>query len=171
MFEMDTKGLDTVEELEMEDTQEGKFLTFILGNEEYGIEIRHVTEIIGIQSITDLPDTPSFVKGVINLRGKVIPLIDVRLRFNFDEKEYDDRTCIIVVNIENMSVGLIVDTVSEVMEIPEGDIEPPPKVNNKAGSRYIKGLGKVGEEVKILLDTHKLLFGDEIEQITESIAA
>lgn len=171
MFEMDTKGLDTVEELEMEDTQEGKFLTFTLGNEEYGIEIRNVTEIIGIQSITDLPDTPSFVKGVINLRGKVIPLIDVRLRFNFDEKEYDDRTCIIVVNIENMSVGLIVDTVSEVMEIPEGDIEPPPKVNNKAGSRYIKGLGKVGEEVKILLDTHKLLFGDEIEQITESIAA
>ena len=171
MFEMDTKGFDTVEELEMEDTQEGKFLTFTLGNEEYGIEIRNVTEIIGIQSITDLPDTPSFVKGVINLRGKVIPLIDVRLRFNFDEKEYDDRTCIIVVNIENMSVGLIVDTVSEVMEIPEGDIEPPPKVNNKAGSRYIKGLGKVGEEVKILLDTHKLLFGDEIEQITESIAA
>ena len=171
MVELDSKGFDTVEELEMEDTQEGKFLTFILGNEEYGIEIRNVTEIIGIQSITDLPDTPSFVKGVINLRGKVIPLIDVRLRFNFDEKEYDDRTCIIVVNIENMSVGLIVDTVSEVMEIPEGDIEPPPKVNNKAGSRYIKGLGKVGEEVKILLDTHKLLFGDEIEQITESIAA
>ena len=171
MVEMDTKGFDTVEEVEMEDTQEGKFLTFILGNEEYGIEIRNVTEIIGIQSITDLPDTPSFVKGVINLRGKVIPLIDVRLRFNFDEKEYDDRTCIIVVNIENMSVGLIVDTVSEVMEITEGDIEPPPKVNNRAGSRYIKGLGKVGEEVKILLDTHKLLFGDEIEQIKESIAA
>ena len=171
MVEMDTKGFDTVEEVEMEDTQEGKFLTFILGDVEYGIEIRNVTEIIGIQSMTDLPDTPPFVKGVINLRGKVIPLIDVRLRFNFDEKEYDDRTCIIVVNIENMSVGLIVDTVSEVMEITEGDIEPPPKVNNRAGSRYIKGLGKVGEEVKILLDTHKLLFGDEIEQITESIAA
>ncbi len=171
MVEMDTKGFDTVEEVEMEHTQEGKFLTFILGNEEYGIEIRNVTEIIGIQSMTDLPDTPPFVKGVINLRGKVIPLIDVRLRFSFEEKEYDDRTCIIVVNIENMSVGLIVDTVSEVMEIPEDDIEPPPKVNNKTGSRYIKGVGKVGEEVKILLDTHKLLFGDEIEQITESITA
>ena len=170
MIEMETKGFDTVEEVEMEDTQEGKFLTFILGNEEYGIEIRNVTEIIGIQSMTDLPDTPPFVKGVINLRGKIIPLIDVRLRFSFEEKEYDDRTCIIVVNIEDMSVGLIVDTVSEVMDIPEGNIELPPKVNNKASS-YIKGVGKVGEEVKILLDTHKLLFGDEIEQITESIAA
>ncbi len=81
MVEMDTKGFDTVEEVEMEDTQEGKFLTFILGNAEYGIEIRNVTEIVGIQSMTDLPDTPPFVKGVINLRGKVIPLIDVRLRF------------------------------------------------------------------------------------------
>ncbi len=171
MVELDTQGLDTVEEVEIEDTQEGKFLTFTLGKEQYGIEIRNVTEIIGIQNMTDLPDTPPFVKGVINLRGKVIPLIDVRLRFNFEEKEYDDRTCIIVVNIENMSVGLIVDTVSEVMDIPEGNIEPPPKVNNKAGSRYIQGLGKVGEEVKILLDTHKLLFGDEVEQIAESIAA
>ena len=169
MVEMDTKGFDTVEEVEMEDTLEGKFLTFTLGNEEYGIEIRNVTEIIGIQRMTDLPDTPPFVKGVINLRGKVIPVIDVRLRFNFEEKDYNDRTCIIIVNIENMSVGLIVDTVSEVMDIPEGNIEPPPKVNSKAGSRYIKGLGKVGEEVKILLDTHTLLFGDEIEQITESI--
>ncbi len=169
MVEIDTKGFDAVEEVEIEDTQEGKFLTFTLGKEEYGIEIRNVTEIIGIQNMTDLPDTPPFVKGVINLRGKVIPLIDVRLRFNFEEKEYDDRTCIIVVNIENMSVGLIVDTVSEVIDIPEGNIELPPKVNMKAGSRYIKGLGKVGEEVKILLDTHALLFGDEIEQITESI--
>ncbi len=170
MVEIDTQNFDSVEELEMEDTQEGKFLTFALGEEEYGIEIRNVTEIIGIQSMTDLPDTPPFVKGVINLRGKVIPLIDVRLRFNFEEKDYDDRTCIIVVNIENMSVGLIVDTVSEVMDIPESSIEPPPKVNNKAGSRYIKGLGKVDEDVKILLDTQKLLFEEEHDQITELIS-
>ncbi len=152
-----------------EDAQEGKYLTFSLGNEEYGIEIRNVTEIIGIQSITDLPDTPPFVKGVINLRGKVIPVIDVRLRFNIEEMSYNDRTCIVVVNINNMSVGLIVDTVSEVLDIPDQNIELPPKVNNSSGSRYIQGLGKVEDEVKILLDSHKLLFGDEAEQITEAL--
>src|SRR3990172_5823963 len=106
--------IDHIEEID-EDTQEGKYLTFTMGKEEYGIEIHNVTEIIGIQSITDLPDTPDFVKGVINLRGKVIPVLDVRLRFKMEEKAYNDRTCIIVVNIRNMSVGLIVDTVSEVL--------------------------------------------------------
>ncbi len=151
------------------DTQKDKYLTFTLGDEEYGIEICNVIEIIGIQKITDLPDTPLFVKGVINLRGKVIPLIDVRLRFNLEAKDYDDRTCIIVVNIRNMSVGLIVDTVSEVMDISETSVENPPKVSNKAGSRYIQGLGKVGDNVKILLDIHKLLFGDEVEQISEAM--
>jgi len=168
-----TEQLDDVtyvdDSSENQDTQEGKYLTFTLGNEEYGIEIRNVTEIIGIQKVTDLPDTPNFVKGVINLRGKVIPVIDVRLRFNLEAKEYNDRTCIIVVNIRSMSVGLIVDTVSEVMDIPDKDVEDPPRVNNKAGSRYIKGLGKVGDNVKILLDTHKLLFGDEIEQISDAL--
>jgi len=94
----------------------------------------------------------------------------VRLRFNIEEKSYNDRTCIIVVNIRNMSVGLIVDTVSEVLDIPFKDIEPPPKVNNKAGSRYIQGLGKVEDKVKILLDTHKLLFGDELDQISDGIS-
>ncbi|MFQ5649175.1 MAG: chemotaxis protein CheW [bacterium] len=159
---------EAVEDVQ-EDTQEGKFLTFALGNEEYGIEIRNVTEIIGIQKITDLPDTPHFVKGVINLRGKVIPVIDVRLRFGLEELEYNDRTCIIVVNIRNMTVGLIVDTVSEVMDISERDVEAPPKVNTTAGARYIQGLGKVGDDVKILLDTHKLLFGEELDQLAESL--
>ena len=152
-----------------EDTQEGKYLTFRIGKEEYGIEIRYVTEIIGIQKITDLPDTPDFVKGVINLRGKVIPVIDVRLRFSLEERDYDERTCIIVVNINGTSVGLIVDSVSEVLDIPAGDIELPPKVNKGAGSRYIQGLGKVGESVKILLNIHRLLFEDEMEQIVESL--
>lgn len=170
MAETNIAEVETMEEI-LEDTQEGKFLTFTLGKEEYGIEIRNVTEIIGIQSITDLPDTPSFVKGVINLRGKVIPVLDVRLRFALEEKGYDDRTCIVVVNIRNMTVGLIVDTVSEVMDIPDKDIEAPPKVNSSQGARYIQGLGKVGNDVKILLDTHKLLFGDEADQITESLAA
>ena len=150
-----------------EDTMEGKYLIFRIGYEEYGIAIRDVTEIIGIQNITDLPETPIFVKGVINLRGKVIPVIDVRLRFSMEEREYDDRTCITVVHINDVAVGLIVDSVSEVLDIPAEDVEPPPKVHKGAGSRYIQGLGKVGKEVKILLDTQKLLFEEEVELLAE----
>lgn len=161
---------DLVLDEENEDTQEGKYLTFRIGNEEYGIEIRDVIEIIGIQNITDLPDTPAFVKGVINLRGKVIPVIDVRLRFGLEERAYNDRTCFIVVRLNNISIGLIVDTVSEVMDIPASNTEPPPKVNKGAASRYIKALGMVDENVKILLDSHKLLFDEEVEQISESMS-
>jgi purine-binding chemotaxis protein CheW len=154
---------------EEEDTQEGKFLTFRIEKEEYGIEIRHVTEIIGIQNITDLPDMPDYVKGVINLRGKVIPIIDVRLRFSITEREHDERTCIIVVNIDDTAVGLIVDQVSEVIDIAETNIEPPPRVQNSNGSRFIQGLGKIGTAVKILLDVQKLLYEEELEQISEAV--
>ncbi len=150
--------------------QEGQFLTYTIGNQEYGIEIRNVTEIIGIQKITSLPDVPEFVKGVINLRGKVIPVVDVRLRFGMEAREYDERTCIVVVNISGTSVGLVVDTVSEVMNIPENQIEEPPKVSKKAdGNRFVHGLGKVNEEVKILLDIQKLLYEDELEMINASV--
>ncbi len=142
---------------EGEDTQEDKFLTFVLNQEEYGIEIRHVTEIIGIQSITELPDMPHYIKGVINLRGKVIPVMDVRLRFGLEERGYDDRTCIIVINIDEQSVGLIVDRVFEVMDIPKSGVEPPPKIKMGESSRFIKGMGKVGDQVKILLNANQLL--------------
>lgn len=168
MTEQDMLELNTVTNVD-EDAQEGKYLTFSLGKEAYGIEIRNVTEIIGIQHVTKLPDTPPFVKGVINLRGKVIPVLDVRLRFDLKERKYDDRTCIIVVNIRNMSVGLIVDTVSEVLDVPFKNIEAPPKIKNCSGNRYILGLGKVGSQVMIILDSHKLLFGDEVEQIADAI--
>jgi len=164
---------DIQEELleEEEDTQEGKFLTFQIGKEEYGIEIKHVTEIIGIQNITDLPDMPDYVKGVINLRGKVIPVIDVRLRFSIKEREHDERTCIIVVNMDNTSVGLIVDQVSEVVDIADKEIEPPPRVQKNAGKRFIQGLGKIGSAVKILLDVQKLLFEEELEKIAQAVPA
>ncbi len=148
-----------------EDTMEGKYLIFDIAEEEYGIPIRNVTEIIGIQSITDLPGTPIYVKGVINLRGKVIPVIDVRLRFNLPEKPYEDRTCIVVVSIKEISVGLIVDSVSEVMDIPAENIEPPPSVSRSAGTRYLQGLGKVGADVKILIDTQRLLYDEDLETI------
>lgn len=149
------------EDEEDEDTQEDKFLTFVLNNEEYGIEIRHVTEIIGIQNITEVPDMPVYIKGVINLRGKVIPVMDVRLRFGVEERSYDDRTCIIVINIDEHMVGLIVDRVSEVLDIPKSEIEPPPKVRRGESSRFIRGMGKAGDQVKILLNEHQLLFDGE----------
>jgi len=154
---LDTELLEEEYE-EDEDTQEDKYLTFVLNGEEYGIEIRHVTEIIGIQNITVVPDMPHYIKGVINLRGKVIPVMDVRLRFCLEEREYDDRTCIIVINIEEQSVGMIVDRVSEVLDIPKDDVEPPPKVKKGESSRFIKGMGKVDGRVKILLDEYQLLF-------------
>jgi len=143
-----------------EDTQKDKYLTFTVGEEEYGIEIYFVTEIIGIQKITDVPDMPTFIKGVINLRGKVIPVMDVRSRFKMPERQYDDRTCIIVVNVSSGAVGLVVDTVKEVLSIPPTQIELPPEVAGTA-QQYIKGLGKVGDAVKILLDAEKLVSREE----------
>ena len=109
---------------------------------------------------------PSFVKGVINLRGQVIPIIDVRARFHMQARPYDDRTCVIVVRVKETSVGMIVDTVSEVRDIPEENISIPPKVATGSSARYILGLGKVGDEVKILLDVDKLLFESELNELS-----
>ena len=160
--------LDDYDDEDDEDTQKDKFLTFQVGTEEFGISIRHVTEIIGLQKITDVPDMPGFIKGVINLRGKVIPVMDVRSRFKLESREYDDRTCIVVVNIKDKSVGLVVDRVSEVSDIPESQIEPPAQIGSGTASRYIQGMGKIGEEVKILLDVDKLLYEDELESISQA---
>jgi purine-binding chemotaxis protein CheW len=145
-----------------EDTQKGRFLTFFLGKESYGIDIQFVTEIIGIQSITEIPELPDYVKGIINLRGKIIPVMDVRLRFKKEPKPYNDRTCIIVVDIKTISIGLIVDSVSEVLTIPEQEIVDPPEMN-KGNNRYIKKIGKAGSDVKLLLDCEKLLNEDELD--------
>lgn len=148
-----------------EDTQKGKFLTFILGKEVYGIEIRYVTEIIGIQPITEVPEVPSYVKGIINLRGKIIPVIDVRLKFKKTAVDYNDRTCVIVVDIQNVSIGLIVDNVAEVTSISDEGIVKPPDAKTGFHNQYIKGIGKVGNEVKLLLDCEKLLSNEELETL------
>ena len=148
-----------------EDTQKGKFLTFSVGHESYGIEIKFVIEIIGIQEITEVPELPNYVKGIINLRGKIIPVIDVRLRFRKDSKEYNDRTCIVVIDIKETSVGLIVDNVAEVINIDDSNIVPPPDVKMGFNNRYVRAIGKVGNEVKLLLDCDKLLNDDELESL------
>jgi purine-binding chemotaxis protein CheW len=164
--------LAEMEEMEMlnEDTQEGRYLTFSLGKESYGIEIRYVTEIIGIQPITEIPDLPEYVKGIINLRGKIIPVMDIRLRFKKEPKDYNDRTCVIVVDIRDVSIGLIVDSVSEVITIPQQDIVEPPQMNNKGyQNRYIKNIGKFGGEVKLLLDCEMLLDDSEANELSEAL--
>lgn len=150
---------------EEEDTQKGKFLTFVLGNESYGIGIEFVTEIIGILPITEVPELPNYIRGIINLRGKIIPVMDIRLRFKKEFREYNERTCIIVIDIADNSVGLIVDSVAEVTNIAEEDIVPPPSLNTGFSNRYIKGVGKVGNEVKLLLECEKLLSKDELESL------
>lgn len=150
-----------------EDTQKGRFLTFTLGDENYGIEIKYVTEIIGIQAITKIPELPAYVMGIINLRGKIIPVMDVRLRFKKEPKEYNDRTCVIVVDIKDLSVGLIVDSVAEVLTIQEEDIVEPPNINKGVNNKYINKIGKVGNDVKLLLDCEKLLSEDDLDNINE----
>lgn len=147
-----------------EDTQKDRFLTFQVGNEVYGIEIKCVTEIIGIQPITEVPELPEYIKGIINLRGKIIPVMDVRLRFKKEGVEYNDRTCVIVVDIGGVSIGLIVDHVSEVLTIPEEEIVAPPDVRN-GGNKYIRGIGKVENQVKLLLNCDRLLNEQEIETL------
>jgi purine-binding chemotaxis protein CheW len=149
----------------MEDAQKDRFLDFLVGNEAYGIEIRYVTEIIGIQSITEMPEMPSYVKGIINLRGRIIPLIDVRLRFGKDPKAYDDRTCVIVVGIGGFSYGLIVDSVSEVLTIPEESISPLPGINTSSGNKFVKLIGKTQGGIVLIVDCERLLTSDDIGEL------
>jgi len=159
--------IDKATELE-EDTLKNRYLTFSIGQEVYGIEIRYVIEIVGIQKITAIPELPQYVKGIINLRGKIIPVMDVRLRFKKEPKDYNDRTCVIVIDVKGTSIGLIVDTVSEVISIPEQDIVEPPQMNKGVSNKYIKKIGKVGNDVKLLIDCEKLLTEDELMDISEA---
>ncbi|AFA48299.1 chemotaxis protein CheW [Acetobacterium woodii] len=164
---------DEFEEIELDEedeTEEDKFLTFALGNESYALEIIYVAEIIGIQKITEVPELPEYVKGIISLRGQIIPVVDVRLRFKKAPRDYDERTCIIVVDLANMPVGLIVDSVSEVIRIPAEAIVPHPELDQSYSRQFVRGMGKVGTEVKLLIDCHKLLEDDEMEKLDQEEA-
>lgn len=149
--------------------REGKYLTFTLAEEEYGIGILKIKEIIGMMPITSVPKTPEFVKGVINLRGKVIPVIDLRLRFGMEELEYTERTCIIVVEIEGqagiMLIGIVVDAVSEVLNIKSEDMESTPTFGAKLETQYIMGMAKMEGGVKILLDIDQVLNTEELSAL------
>ncbi len=155
--EIDSVNNELLDEMDDDDQRE-KYLTFQIGDEEYGVGISYVTEINGVQPITELPDVANFIKGVINLRGNIVPVIDVRTRFGMPERDYDDRTCIIRIHYNEISVGLIVDQVAEVLNIKDDHIQTPPKVTSSGGHQFIEGLGRVGDSVKILLDVDKLLY-------------
>jgi len=152
--------------------REGKYLTFTLDSEEYGIGILKIKEIIGMMSITTIPRTPEFVKGVINLRGKVIPVVDLRLRFGMDTIEYTERTCIIVVEIEGPSgtvmIGVVVDAVSEVLNIKGEDIEDTPTFGTRLNTDYILGMAKMEGGVKILLDIDQVLSNEELNLLEKA---
>jgi purine-binding chemotaxis protein CheW len=149
--------------------QGGKYLTFSLAAEEYGLEILKVREIIGIMDITSMPQMPAYVKGVINLRGKVIPVIDLRLKFGLEPAEYTEQTCIVVVDVGSL-VGVIVDTVQEVLDIDSAQIDPPPPLGANVDTSFVMGMGKVKDDVKILLDIDKVLRSDELASVLEEAA-
>lgn len=153
-------------------TQTGKYLTFTLADESYGIGILKVKEIIGMMSITPLPKTPDFVTGVINLRGKVIPVIDLRLKFSIEAREYTERTCIIVVEVDSrdqtLLIGIIVDSVSEVMNISKDDIEQTPDFGSRLDTEYIMGMAKADSGVKILLNIDKVLNTDDLTRLDQT---
>jgi purine-binding chemotaxis protein CheW len=148
------------------DERAGKYLTFVIGKEEFGVGVLKVREIMGIQDITAVPQTPAYLRGVINLRGKVIPVIDLRLKFGLPSVEYTQRTCIIVVQVKSgaavLLMGIVVDEVSEVITMAPGDIEDTPDFGANVATNYILGMAKIKDKVKILLDINEVLTSQEI---------
>ena len=148
-----------------------RYLSFVLNDEEYGIEILKIKEIMGMTEVTAIPQTPPFIKGVINLRGKIIPIIDLRIKFDMEAKAYTDRTCIVVVEImydgEVTLMGVVVDSIQEVINIPEEKISEVPYINAKIKSEYIKGIAEAGETIKIVLDITKVLTEEEFVMIRD----
>lgn len=142
--------------------QKQKYITFMSGNEYFGLKIEYVNEIIVLQEITAIPETEDYIRGLINLRGKIIPVIDVRVRFKQEPFEYNDRTCIIVIHVSNTVVGLIVEKIAEVVELADEKLLPAPtlNMNDNQEDRYVYAIGKIGDSVKLLLDPDKLLHDD-----------
>ena len=150
--------------MSVQETQRDTYVTFQSGNEYFALKIEYINEIIVYQEITQIPESEDYIKGLINLRGKIIHVIDVRIRFKQEPKEYTDRTCIIIVNVKGTVAGLIVDKVAEVVKIKEEDILDPPVLgkDDDTQNKYVYGIGKVGDSVKLLLDPDKLLKDDDL---------
>lgn len=160
--DMAVKEMDFIEE----DTMHGRYVTFRVDEQMYGIQIRYVTEIIGIQPVNKLPEMPAHIKGIINLRGKIIPVVDMRLKFKRPAAEYTEKTCILVIDNQIISAGLIVDEVADVLTIQDGNISPTPNCGGGVNCRYLEGIGKVGKEVRLLLDCDALFSNEETDQLS-----
>ena len=159
--------------MSVNEKQRNKYVTFKSGNEYFGLKIEYVNEIIVYQEITEIPDSDDYIKGLINLRGKIIPVIDVRIRFKQEPLEYTDRTCIIIVNVNDIVVGLIVEKIAEVVEIKEEDILPPPSIviggEEKVQNKYVYAIGKVGDSVKLLVDPDRILKDEDIALMEQAM--
>lgn len=149
--------INTFEDDTEVDLQKDMFLSFLLDDRHFAFSIKQVEEIIEVIPATKIPEYPDYVKGIINTKGRVVPVIDLRMRFLIEEKEYDEKTCIIILNINGIVVGFIVDTVLSVLEIPQDQIDPPPAISVDSVSKYITGIAKVDETLVILLDSSKII--------------
>lgn len=156
-------------ELSEENAEKDKFMTFHIGKECYSISISYVSEIISMQAITVLPEVEDYIKGLINLRGKIIPVVDVRIRFGLEPVEYTDRTCIIVINVKSIVIGLIVEQIAEVDTIHDDDIAPPPSLGRRDSvqNKFVYGVARYGDTVKLLIDPEKLIRDEEMDSIEE----
>lgn len=162
------ENMEGLELDQQEDTRQGKYMTFRIGNDVFGIELKYVSEIIPMQYAAPVPEVEHYIKGLINLRGKIVPVIDVAERFGKEPFEYNDRTCIIVIEVQKVVVGLIIEMISEVVSIEEEDILPPPKsIKSATQDKFISGIGKVGDSIKLLLDPVKLLSDNSLDFANE----
>lgn len=152
------------------ETVAGEYLTFLLGQEEYGIEILKVQEIRGYDTVTRIANTPDFIKGVVNLRGRIVPIVDLRIKFNLEKKEYDEFTVVIILNLQGRVVGIVVDGVSDVIELNAEHIREVPSLVSNIDTQYLLGLGSVDERMLILVDIEKLMNSQEMELINAAAA-
>lgn len=152
-----------------EDVTTEKYLTFLIDSQTYAVEISNVKEIISIQEVTAMPDFPKFIKGIINVRGVIIPVIDMRYRFKKPEKEYDERSSIVITIINELLIGLIVDSVDEVLDVEIADISPSPKLSADSSAKYVSSIAKIGKKIVLILDTNRLLNSDELLGIADMI--
>ena len=155
----------------IEDAVAHEFLTFTLGAEEYGVDILKVQEIRGYDTVTRMPDTPDYIKGVINLRGTIVPVIDLRLKLKLEKAEYNSFTVMIILNVAKRVVGIVVDGVSDVMQLPPDQIKPPPELGGPLDTRFISGLGTLDERMLILVDIEKLLRSQDLGLLPAADAA
>lgn len=153
---------------ELAESHEEQYLIFTLCSDYYALEIASITEIVGMQKTTPVPELPEHMKGIMNLRGKIIPVMDVRALFHREAAVYDDRTCIIIVSMNDMLIGLIVDRVTDVVSMRKDEVVPPPQCGNLE-YRFIKGIGKSGKDVRLILDCEKLLNSEEKAEMLEII--